>query len=365
MSGEGEKTLEFPSGVWSLQSYEEELKRMIKEDCKSVQATTVMERWLKVMDREEFEDPAKLKVVVQKLNEDREDVPTPADETGSDPSSSSDSGSSKSFWLRKARGGSREKEELKKRLLQVKADENMAERLQQQESEDPQKQQMTRREDELLELQEAAQERRRNVVRKVKAQASVPSSSESWDESEQKEKEKDAEKAEAVAEEGKTTVTEEENEKTAVAEEEKTTVAEEEKTTVAEEEKTAVAEESVNMQQSFAADDPPSEEMSIADACREAYRLTDKTIEGLLEEDKVNLARNALEVLESKVQNLPDGYGAGLEKLGNEFETFTKDLRDTADQTEEELEENLVKRDGAMEAREAVLTRKVEAELKR
>ena len=49
-----------------------------------------MERWLKVMGSEEFEDPEKLKIVVQKLNEEyREDAPTPADEAGTDPSSSS------------------------------------------------------------------------------------------------------------------------------------------------------------------------------------------------------------------------------------------------------------------------------------
>ena len=51
--------------------------------------------------------------------------------------------------------------------------------------------------------------------------------------------------------------------------------------------------------------------------------------------------------------------------MGQEFKTWTKDLENTVDQTDSELETNLIKRDGAKDARETVLTRKAEAELKR
>ena len=77
-----------------MHSYEDELKRLIREECKSIQATTIIEAWLKQISREQFEDPAKLQVIIKKLNEHREDAPTSTgggDEAGSDPSSSSDS----------------------------------------------------------------------------------------------------------------------------------------------------------------------------------------------------------------------------------------------------------------------------------
>ena len=109
-----------------MQSYEDELKRMIREDCKSIQATTIMEAWLKKISREQVEDPAKLKVIIQKLNEQREDAPTSnagGDEAGSDPGSSSDSddegdeGAKASGSGKPEEEAERKKEELKKRLL--------------------------------------------------------------------------------------------------------------------------------------------------------------------------------------------------------------------------------------------------------
>ena len=51
--------------------------------------------------------------------------------------------------------------------------------------------------------------------------------------------------------------------------------------------------------------------------------------------------------------------------MKREYEKWTKDLEITVEQTDDELQANLTKRDGAKEAREIVLTRKAEAELKR
>ena len=109
----------------------------------------------------------------------------------------------------------------------------------------------------------------------------------------------------------------------------------------------------------------PLEEMSLAQAIRESYRITDATVAALLEEDKMTSVRNVLVALEDNVQNLPNGYGTKLEKLGSEFEAWTQELQETADRTEEELEENLVKRESAMNMREAALAKKAEAELRK
>ena len=79
----------------------------------------------------------------------------------------------------------------------------------------------------------------------------------------------------------------------------------------------------------------PLEEMSLAQAIRESYRITDATVAALLEEDKVTSVRNVLVALEDKVPNLPNGYGTKPEKLGSEFEAWTKELQETADRTEE------------------------------
>ena len=49
--------------------------------------------------------------------------------------------------------------------------------------------------------------------------------------------------------------------------------------------------------------------MSMAEVCREAYMLSDTAIDMLLEEDKKEGIRSALEILESKVQHLPSGFG--------------------------------------------------------
>ena len=140
MSGEGEKILEFAaSGKWTLEEYETEIKRLIREECRSIEATTAMERWLKEISREQFECPIKLKAVIKELNKTRQDEATPEekkndDEAGSDPTSSSDSddddrgegkGASESArpdGQTEDEAGRRE-EELKQRLLQVKADE--------------------------------------------------------------------------------------------------------------------------------------------------------------------------------------------------------------------------------------------------
>ena len=77
----------------------------------------------------------------------------------------------------------------------------MAQQLQQQES-DPQAKQMQKRESELLDLQAAAQTRRRNVAKRaVKAQASVPSESSGGSETDQEhEKAKEPEEAEKAKE---------------------------------------------------------------------------------------------------------------------------------------------------------------------
>ena len=93
--------------------------------------------------------------------------------------------------------------------------------------------------------------------------------------------------------------------------------------------------------------------------------LSDTAIDMLLEEDKKEGIRSALEILESKVQHLPRGFGNRLERMKREYEQWTKDLESAVEQTDDELQANLTKRDGAKEAREIVLTRKAEAELKR
>ena len=67
--------------------------------------------------------------------------------------------------------------------------------------------------------------------------------------------------------------------------------------------------------------------MSIADVCRETYRLSDNAIEMLLEEDKKESIRSALRMLESKVDQLPSGYGNHLERLSADFEKWTTDLK--------------------------------------
>ena len=308
-----------------------------------------MERWLKEISREQFECPTKLKAVIKELNKTRQDEATPEekpnvpndDEAGSDPSSSTDSDDDRGEGARASGSGrpdgkpeeeaGRRKEELKQRLLQVKADENMAQQLQQQES-DPQAKQMQKRESELLDLQAAAQTRRRNVAKKaVKAQASVPSESSEGSESDQEdEKAKEPEHAEKA----------EESKEAEKAEESKDT------------EMLDPVEE-------------PGLDMSIAEVCREAYMLSDTAIDMLLEEDKKESIRSALEILENKVQQLPSGFGNRLERLRQEYETWTKDLERAVEQTDYELQTNLIKQDGAKDAREIVLTRKAEAELKR
>ena len=78
MSGEGEKILEFAaSGKWALEDYEKEVKLLIREECRSIEATTAMERWLKEISREQFEHPTKLKAVIKESNKTRQDEATP------------------------------------------------------------------------------------------------------------------------------------------------------------------------------------------------------------------------------------------------------------------------------------------------
>ena len=91
--------------------------------------------------------------------------------------------------------------------------------------------------------------------------------------------------------------------------------------------------------------------MSIAEVCRETYRLSDNAIEMLLEEDKKESIRAVLQMLESKMDQLPSGYGNHLERLSVDFGRWTNDLLETVDATEGELETNLIKGDGARDAR--------------
>ncbi|CAE7494292.1 unnamed protein product, partial [Symbiodinium sp. KB8] len=373
------------SGKWTLEQYENEIKRLILEECRSIAATTAMERWLKEISREQFECPTKLKAVIKESNKERQDEETPEkkpndDEAGSDPTSSSDSDDDKGEGTRASSSGKpeedaeRRKDELKKRLLQVKADENVAEQLQQQEA-DPQAQQMERRESELLDLRAAAQTRRRNIAKEaVKAQASVPSESSGSSDESEKEDEKNEREAAERAEEPKAAERAEEPKAAERAEEPKDAESVEESKEAEKAEESKDAKKAEEPKEAEMAEDSkdaemeegdPAEQLSIADVCRETYRLSENAIEMLLEEDKKESIRSALEMLESRVDQLPRGYGNHLERLSADFEKWTNDLLETRDATEDEVETNTIKRDGAKDARELVLTRKAEAELKK
>ena len=218
---------------------------------------------------------------------------------------------------------------------------------------------MQKRESELLEFQAAAQTRRRNVAKKaVKAQASVPSESSEGSETDQEdEKAKEPQGAEKVREsKDAEKAREPEN-----AEKKDQSKEAEKKEESKEAEKAEESKDTENL-------DPveePDLDMSMAEVCREAYMSSDTAIDMLLEEDKKEGIRSALEILESKVQHLPSGFGNRLERMKREYEKWTRDLESTVEQTDNELQANLTKQDGAKEAREIVLTRKAEAELKR
>ena len=123
----------------------------------------------------------------------------------------------------------------------------------------------------------------------MKAQASVPSESSEGSESDQEdEKAKEPENAEQ-AKEPESAEKEKESESAEKAEESK------------EAEK---AEDSKDTEMLDPVEEPGLD-MSIAEACREAYSLHDTAIDMLLEEDLKESVRSALEVLENKVQQLP------------------------------------------------------------
>ncbi|CAE7852043.1 unnamed protein product [Symbiodinium necroappetens] len=203
---------------------------------------------------------------------------------------------------------------------------------------------MEQREAELLELQEKAKTRRRNLAKEaVKSQASVPSeSSGSSDESEKK-VEKEAEKAE---EHKATEKPEEPKEQAEKAEEAK----EVEKPEESKDLETKVREGGEEF------------DISLAEACREAYHMTDNAIESLLEDERKDAIRAVLQVLEGDIEELPRGYGSHLERLVDSFERWNVELRETSDSTECELEEHIEKSDRAKVAKEDLLARKADAQ---
>ncbi|CAE7835548.1 unnamed protein product [Symbiodinium necroappetens] len=226
---------------------------------------------------------------------------------------------------------------------------------------------MEKRGNELLELQESAKRRRRNIAKEaVKAKASKPSessgSSNEWEkEDERKEPRESAEKLEEpkAAEQAEDPKDADRAEISKEAEKAK----EPEKAEKAEEPTEAAKPEESKDEEKEEVD--PAAEMSIADVCREKYHLSENAIEMLLEEDKQESVRAALEMLESSVDQLPQGYGNHLERLSADFDKWTTELVETIAVTEDEVETNTIKRDGTQDARELALTRKAEAELKK
>ncbi|CAE7465496.1 unnamed protein product, partial [Symbiodinium microadriaticum] len=178
---EGTKVLNFAgSGEMTEEEYIAELKRQIRDESRSIESTTILEEWLKKVALEKYEGPKKILQVVKQLNQHRQDEATPPerkkqasdDEAASDPTSSSeDSDEDKDKEAQPSKPeetAEKRKEELKK-ILQTKADGMIAEQLQQEET-DPQAQQakqMGQREAELMELQETARTRRRNLAEKA------------------------------------------------------------------------------------------------------------------------------------------------------------------------------------------------------
>ncbi|CAE7561995.1 unnamed protein product, partial [Symbiodinium necroappetens] len=186
-------------------------------------------------------------------------------------------------------------------------------------------QEMKKKEDDLLEMQQAAETRRRNQVKKGRAKASRPSSSDSSEpESEEKEK-----------------VAEEKEEDKQMAEESETAKEpEQEDKQMAEESKAAKEPEQEDKQmaeESEAAKEPEQEEeaMSMAEAIRQSYRITDETIASLLEDDKMSSIRSVMLTLEDPIQDFPTAYGAKLERLAIEFTEGTGPLQEAVDRTEE------------------------------
>ena len=276
MSGEGKKVLHFAaSGKMTEEEYINELKRQIREESRSIEPTTILDEWLKKVSLEKYEDPKKILQVVKQLNRHRQDEETPPekkkqssdDEAASDPSSSSGDSDDDKDEEAKASGSRKPEEDAEKRkdelkrLLQIKADGTIAEQLQQQEA-DPQAQQMEKREGELLALQEKAKARRRNLAKEaVKSQASVPSESSGSSDESDKKVEKEAGKVE-------------EHKATEVPEEPKEAERAEESKEVEKPEGSKGPEMEPEEDEDF--------EFSIAEACREAYRMIDNSIESLL-----------------------------------------------------------------------------------
>ncbi|CAE7246343.1 GIP, partial [Symbiodinium sp. KB8] len=345
----------------------------IREEAKSIESVTILEDWLKKVALEKYEDPRKILKVVKELNRCREDAETPEkkkkepSEAGSDPSSSSsdddgsegDKGEERASSSVRPEDVERRKDELRKLLT---------EQLQQQEV-DPQARQMEKRANELLDLQESAKRRRRNLakdaVEAAKAKASKPSESSSSEETEKEEEKKEEPKESGERPEEPVTAEQAGELKEAEKPAEVKTAKEPEKEVVQtpdeakedgklEEEKGEEEEEEV---------DPA--EMSIAGVCRDKYHLSENAVEMLLEQDKQDSVHAALEILENSVEDLPRGYGNHLERLSVEFDRWTSELAQAIAITEDEVETDTIRRDGTQSNREDALARKAEAELKK
>ena len=306
-------TLQFAdSGEMTEEEYIAEIKRQIREEAKSIESVTILEDWLKKAKLEKYEDPRKILKVVKELNRCREDAATPekrkeSSEAGSDPSSSSSDDSEDEEKEEKATSSvrpedaERRKDELKKKLT-----EQMAEKPDDLQHFDnvvtEQAKQMDKRANELLELQQSAKRRRRKLA--TKAKASKPSESSSSGESEKEEEKKEEQKEsggrleEPVAAEQP----EEPKEAEKVAEVE---MAKEPEKEVMQTPDEAKEDDKLEEEKGEEGEEVDPANMSVAGVCRDKYHLSEDAIEMLLEQDKQDSVRAALEMLENSVEDSP------------------------------------------------------------
>ena len=217
----------------------------------------------------------------------------------------------------------------------------------------------------MLELQETAKERRRNVVRSARAAAAKPSSSSSesyesdpgkaymkkgQDPEEQKEKAEDPkeqiEKAKDPEEQIKKAKDPEEQIKKAKDLEEHG-----EKPEEAQEQ----GEKPVEVHRSV-------EDMSIAEVVKSMFRLDD--IDSLLEEEKINRVNNILSTLEQPVHELPEMFGIRLQETAEFFKDWMVDLDEVVKKTEDDIKQNSQDLEQAREEREEALAELAQAQLK-
>ena len=211
----------------------------------------------------------------------------------------------------------------------------------------------------------AAEDRRRNVVRKARAKASkLSSSSESYESDpekaymrkEKKEKdegenpEKQAEKKEEEAKE------QEEANDPKEQEEAKDPKEQEEAKDPAEQEVAKDPEEQEKAEADLA------DQMSMDDAVKSIFKMDDRYMEMMIEPERKDAVKEVLSELERPIDQWPESYGLKLEKMCADFKSWSGELEDVVPKTYDEIEQKSAEIDYAQNKLDEALEMKAAAE---